>query len=62
MKNVESPYPGAIIAGLGVVMPDPKQPGRFILPGGTPCDRQTAEIAARKLHNLQTLSQHRLQR
>jgi len=62
MQKTESPYCGAVVFGLGVVMPDPKQPGRFILPGGTPCDRQTAEAAARKIHNLQTLSQHRLRR
>ncbi|MCH7369851.1 hypothetical protein [Aeromonas sp. MR16] len=53
MQKTESPYCGAVVIGLGVIMPDPKQPGTFILPGGTTCDRQTAEAAARKLHNIQ---------
>ena len=34
-------------------MPHPKQPGKFVLPGGITCDRQTAEAAAKKIHDLQ---------
>lgn len=59
MQKTESPYCGAVVFGLGVVMPDPKQPDKFILPGGTTCDRQTA---ARKIHNLQKQSHHKLRR
>ena len=53
MQKTEKPYCGAVVIGLGVVMPDPKQPGEFILPGGITCDRQTAEAAAKKIHDLQ---------
>ncbi len=53
MKATENHYCGAVVIGLGVVMPDPKQPGKFILPGGITCDRQTAEAAAKKIHDLQ---------
>ena len=53
MKATENPYCGAVVIGLGVVMPDPKQPGKFVLPGGITCDRQTAEAAAKKIHDLQ---------
>lgn len=45
MKATENPYCGAVVIGLGVVMPHPKQPGKFVLPGGITCDRQTAEAA-----------------
>lgn len=62
MQKTESPYCGAVVFGLGVVMPDPKQPGRFILPGGTTCARQTAETVARKIHNLQKQSHPKLRR
>lgn len=62
MQATENPYCGAVVIGLGVVMPDPKQLGRFILPGGSTCDRQTAEAAAKKIHNLQTKSHHRFRR
>lgn len=54
MQNQETHYCGAVVIGLGVVMPDPKQPGMFILPGGATCNLQQAERAARKLHDLQT--------
>ncbi|AZU47907.1 TPA: hypothetical protein I8455_001025 [Aeromonas hydrophila] len=53
MKATENPYCGAVVIGLGVVMPHPKLHGKFVLPGGITCDRQTAEEAARKLHDLQ---------
>ncbi|MCE9924341.1 hypothetical protein LZ640_07565 [Aeromonas media] len=53
MQKTESPYCDAVVIGLGVVMPDPKHPGKFILPGGATCDRQTAEAAAKKIHDLQ---------
>lgn len=53
MKDMESPYPGAVIAGLGVVMPHPKQSGKFVLPGGAICNLYQAEKAAQRLHNLQ---------
>ncbi|QNF21610.1 hypothetical protein FT688_20605 [Aeromonas hydrophila] len=62
MQKTESPYYGAVVFWLCVIMPDTKQPGRFILPGGTTCDRQTAEAAARKNHDLQTKSHHRFRR
>ena len=52
MKDIESPYPGAVIAGLGVVMPHPSQPGKFVLPGGTICNRSQAEAAAKKIHDM----------
>ncbi|WP_279449487.1 hypothetical protein [Aeromonas hydrophila] len=54
MKDNESPYPGAVIIGLGVVMPHPSQPGTFVLPGGIICNRQKAEEAAQKLNVIQT--------
>ncbi|WP_374811875.1 hypothetical protein [Aeromonas allosaccharophila] len=54
MKNIKSPYPGAVIAGLGVVMPHPTRPGKFVLPGGIICNRNQAEEAAQKLHVMQT--------
>ncbi|HHQ4902484.1 TPA: hypothetical protein ACSP3M_003771 [Aeromonas veronii] len=53
MKTFESPYCGAVVMGLGVVMPHPRLPGKFVLPGGTICDLQQAEAAAKKLHELQ---------
>ena len=53
MKATENPYCGAVVIGLGVVMPDPKQRGKFVLPGGTICSRSQAEAAAKKLHDLQ---------
>ncbi|MND19025.1 hypothetical protein D3C77_811420 [compost metagenome] len=62
MQKTESPYCGAVVVGLGVVMPHPKQPEMFVLPGGTTCNRQTAEAAARKIHYLQTQNHHRLRR
>lgn len=54
MQKTESPYCGAVVIGLGVVMPHPKLHGKFVLPGGITCDRQTAEAAAKKIHDLQT--------
>nr|AIZ49692.1 hypothetical protein [Aeromonas salmonicida subsp. salmonicida] len=33
-------------------MPHPKQPNKFILPGGTICNRPQAEAAAKKIHDL----------
>ncbi|EKB22418.1 hypothetical protein HMPREF1170_02680 [Aeromonas veronii AMC35] len=60
MKDMESPYPGAVITGLGVVMPHPKQPDKFVLPGGTICNRTQAEGAARVLHNLQAKPQSKV--
>jgi hypothetical protein len=62
MQKTESPYCGAVVIGFGVVMPHPKQPDMFVLPGGTICDRQTAEAAARKIHILQTQNHQRLRR
>ena len=53
MQKTESPYCGAVVIGLGVVMPDPKLHGKFVLPGGITCDWQTAEAAAKKIHDLQ---------
>ena len=53
MQKTESTYCGAVVIGLGVVMPDPKQPGKFVLPGGTICNRSQAEAAAKKIHDLQ---------
>lgn len=53
MKDTEQPYCGAVVIGLGVVMPHPKLPGKFVLPGGTLCNRSQAEAAAKKLHDLQ---------
>ena len=52
MQKTENPYCGAVVIGLGVVMPDPKQPGKFILPGDTICNRPQAEAAAKKIHDL----------
>ena len=46
MQKTESSYCGAVVIGFGVVMPHPKQPDMFVLPGGTICDRQTAEAAS----------------
>lgn len=54
MQKTENPYCGAVVIGLGVVMPHPKLHGKFVLPGGITCDRQTAETAAKKIHDLQT--------
>lgn len=54
MQKTESPYCDAVVIGLGVVMPHPKLHGKFVLPGGITCDRQTAETAAKKIHDLQT--------
>lgn len=54
MQKTEKPYCGAVVIGLGVVMPNPKLHGKFVLPGGITCDRQTAETAAKKIHDLQT--------
>ena len=53
MKDTDNPYCGAVVIGLGVVMPHPKLHGKFVLPGGFTCDRQTAETAAKKIHDLQ---------
>lgn len=53
MKDTEHPYCGAVVIGLGVVMPHPKLRGKFVLPGGTICSRSQAEAAAKKLHDLQ---------
>ncbi|HDO1312994.1 hypothetical protein ACE1B4_08720 [Aeromonas veronii] len=53
MKDTEHPYCGAVVIGLGVVMPHPKLRGKFVLPGGTICSRSQAEAAAKKLHYLQ---------
>lgn len=53
MKDTENPYCGAVVIGLGVVMPHPKLRGKFVLPGGTICSRSQAETAAKKLHDLQ---------
>lgn len=53
MKDTDNPYCGAVVIGLGVVMPHPKLRGKFVLPGGTICNRSQAEAAAKKLHNLQ---------
>ena len=53
MKATENPYCGAVVIGLGVVMPHPKLHWKFVLPGGATCDRQTAEAAAKKIHDLQ---------
>lgn len=53
MKDTDNPYCGAVVIGLGVVMPHPKQRGKFVLPGGTICNRSQAEAAAKKLHDLQ---------
>lgn len=61
MKDMESPYPGAVIVGIGVVMPHPKQPERFVLPGGIICNRRRAEEAAQTLHVLQTTLLHQMQ-
>ena len=52
MQKTEKPYCGAVVIGLGVVMPHPKLHGKFVLPGGITCDRQTAEAAAKKIHDL----------
>lgn len=60
MKDIESPYPGAVIAGLGVVMPNPSQPGQFVLPGGITCNRHKAEEAAQKLHAMQVTLRHQM--
>ncbi|HDZ8876901.1 hypothetical protein [Aeromonas dhakensis] len=62
MKTTEKPYCGAVVIGLGIVMPDPKQSGKFVLPGGITCDRQAAEAAAKKIQDLQTKSHHRFRR
>ncbi|MFQ1732383.1 hypothetical protein ACK38X_02530 [Aeromonas veronii] len=53
MKDTEHHYCGAVVIGLGVVMPHPKLRGKFVLPGGTICSRSQAEAAAKKLHDLQ---------
>ncbi|WP_185430615.1 hypothetical protein [Aeromonas jandaei] len=53
MKDTEHPYCGAVVIGLGVVMPHPKLRGKFVLPGGTICSRSQAEAAAKKLHDQQ---------
>ena len=53
MQKTEKPYCGAVVIGLGVVMPHPKLRGKFVMPGGITCDRQTAEAAAKKIHDLQ---------
>lgn len=60
MKDIGSPYPGAVIVGLGVVMPHPSQPGKFVLPGGIICNRQKAEEAAQKLNVIQTTLRHQM--
>ena len=52
MRTTENPYCGAVVIGLGVVVPNPKQPNKFILPGGTICNRPQAEAAAKKIHDL----------
>lgn len=53
MKDTENPYCGAVVIGLGVVMPHPSLRGKFVLPGGTICNRPQAEAASKKLHELQ---------
>ncbi|HDO1329354.1 TPA: hypothetical protein P2Q98_001939 [Aeromonas veronii] len=53
MKDTDNPYCGAVVIGLGVVMPHPKLRGKFVLPGGTICNRSQAEAAAKKIHDLQ---------
>ena len=53
MQKTEKPYCGAVVIGLGVVMPHPKLHGKFVLPGGITCGRQTAEAPAKKVHHLQ---------
>jgi hypothetical protein len=60
MKDMESPYPGAVIAGLGVVMPHPKKPGKFVLPGGVICNLDQAEKAAQTLHVIQATLRHQM--
>ncbi|MDF2415455.1 hypothetical protein [Aeromonas sp. 1HA1] len=60
MKDSESPYPGAVIVGLGVVMPHPSQPEKFVLPGGIICNRHNAEKAAQKLHVMQITLKHQM--
>ncbi|WP_324019429.1 hypothetical protein [Aeromonas hydrophila] len=52
MRTTENPYCGAVVIGLGVVVPHPKQPNKFVLPGGITCDRPQAEAAAKKIHDL----------
>ncbi|WP_421289753.1 hypothetical protein [Aeromonas veronii] len=52
MKDTEHPCCGAVVIGLGVVMPHPKLRGKFVLPGGTICNRSQAEAAAKKIHDL----------
>ncbi|HHJ4202147.1 TPA: hypothetical protein ACQJJO_003100 [Aeromonas veronii] len=52
MKDKEHPYWRAVVIGLGVVMPHPKLRGKFVLPGGTICNRAQAEAAAKKIHDL----------
>ncbi|MGL5293316.1 MAG: hypothetical protein ACRC9V_06065 [Aeromonas sp.] len=52
MKDTAHPYCGSVVIWLGVVMPHPKLRGKFVLPGGTICNRPQAEAAAKKIHDL----------